>query len=119
MKVNTSKTHKVTISFSKSIDFPPVTANGKPIEKVQCAKLVGVYIQSILNGTHISIAYSKKPNRDSFFYPNYGEHVLHQRICLKSTSALSGQPWSMPHPHGVHRFRNTYHTNSKPYRKEP
>ena len=69
MKVNTSTTHEMTISLSKSIDFPPVTVNFERIEKVQCAKLVGVYIQSNLKWSSIIDSLLKSPTATLFSIP--------------------------------------------------
>ena len=60
MNINKSKTNEMTISFMKNKEYEPLSINGEPIESVETAKLVGVYIQSNLKwNTHVDFMIKK------------------------------------------------------------
>ena len=61
MKLNTTKTKEMLISFSKDPPIVPnICVNGEPLERVNCVKLLGVYIASDLSwNNHIEYVIKK------------------------------------------------------------
>ena len=53
MKLNASKTKELLIHFGKQKpNVPPITVEGEDIERVQVAKLIGVYLNDTLTWSH-------------------------------------------------------------------
>ena len=65
MSVNCDKTKELLVSFARSkLDIPPITINGKSIEHVSTAKLLGVTFSSDLTwDAHIKVIHSKASQR--------------------------------------------------------
>ena len=65
MSVNCDKTKELLVSFARSKpDIPPITINGKSIERVSTAKLLGVTFSSDLTwDAHIEDIHSKASQR--------------------------------------------------------
>ena len=64
MNINRSKTNVMNITFSKKVDFTPLSIASEPIETVSSAKLVGVYLQSDLKwNAHIDSIVKKAAPR--------------------------------------------------------
>ena len=69
MKLNSDKCKELRISFARNLtEFSPVIVNGKGLEVVQHAKLLGVTISSdLLWNQHISNVVKKTSKRRYFF----------------------------------------------------
>ena len=70
MKLNSDKCKELRISFARNqTEFSPVIVNGKGLEVVQHAKLLGVTISSNLSwNEHISNVVKKALKRLYFFF---------------------------------------------------
>ena len=85
MKLNSDKCKELRISFSRTQrDFSPVIVNGKELEVVRHAKLLGVTISSdLLWNQHISNIIKKLPNDFISWFSSSGH------VCPLKTSFFS------------------------------
>ena len=102
MKLNASKTKEIIIYFGKKdIDIPSITIEGETIDRVQCAKLLGVLISNKLDWDEHVAHMNKKASQRLYYLRQLkrsglnSKHLIQVFITMiRSLLEYSCQVWS-------------------------
>ena len=95
---NADKTKEMVVSFSKKFpaaDLPPISICGKELERISCAKILGVWISCDLSWNAYVDYICPMGTRESTSCVPSGELVHPPQICSPFTRQLLEVLWNM------------------------